>query len=419
MKIMSASQACGLGCLLLVYLISPGAIAQVEFEQPPIEYSSAPVDDRVAKLQRMLDTGETELAHDDEHGYLRSVLEQLGVPQESQALVFSQTSFQLRKISPHRPRAIYFNDDVYIGWVQYGDVIELASVDSAQGAVFYTLDQEKAEKPRFVRDRGQCMICHASSRTQGVPGLLVRSVYANASGRPWFGSGTFTTDHRSPFKQRWGGWYVTGEHGSMRHMGNVIAQNRQNGAHGLVNTKPYLQTSSDVVALMVLEHQTQMQNFITLGNYETRQALHYDGVMNKALDRRDDFRSDSAKRRIEAATTKLVDYLLFTEEFELTSPVHGDVAFQQSFLARAVKDRQGRSLRDFDLTKRLFKYPCSYLIYSDAFSELPSAVKSEVMLQLDAALDSSERAPHLTTGDRRAIREILFDTLPDFASRSR
>jgi hypothetical protein len=417
---------------LLVCLISPTAIAQVEFEQPPIEYNSSPVDDRVAKLQRRLDAGETELAHDDEHGYLRSVLEKLGVPQESQALVFSQTSFQLRKISPHRPRAIYFNDDVYIGWVQYGDVIELASVDSGQGTVFYTLDQEKAEQPRFVRDRGQCMICHASSRTQGVPGLLVRSVYANASGRPWFGSGTFTTDHRSPFKQRWGGWYVTGKHGSMRHMGNVIAQNRQNRAQidfesganrrsldGLVNTKPYLQASSDVVALMVLEHQTQMQNFITLANYETRQAVHYDEVMNKALDRRDDFRSDSATRRIEAAATKLVDYLLFAEEFELASPVQGDEAFQQSFLARAVKDQSGRSLRDFDLSKRLFKYPCSYLIYSDAFNELPSAVKSEVMQQLDAALDSSERAPHLTAGDRRAIREILIDTLPDFASRSR
>ena len=267
-----ASFATRLVVLVGLFLASGArtASAQLQFEHEPINYNNASVRDGIAVLQHRLDAGEFELNYDADHGYLPALLERLGVPRSSQMLVFSQTSFQLRKISPRRPRALYFNDDTYVGWVQNGDVIELASVDPDQGAIFYTLEQRDVSRVKFVRDRGQCTVCHASSRTQGVPGLLVRSVYPDAGGRPLLGSGTFTTDQRSPFRQRWGGWYVTGTHGQLRHMGNTIARDRdqpedldtESGANRtdlkeLVDTSAYLKSGSDLVALMVLEHRSE------------------------------------------------------------------------------------------------------------------------------------------------------------------
>ena len=406
--------------------------AQLDFEGEPINYLDAPSSGPVAQLQKKIDSGQLELKYDERHGYLPAVLDALEIPYSSQMLVFSQTSFQLRKISRQRPRAVYFNDDVYIGWVQGGDVVEVSSMDPKLGAVFYTLSQDKERKVKFLRDRGQCLTCHASSRTQGVPGQLVRSVFPDASGRPMLGSGTFTTDHTSPFSERWGGWFVTGSHGSMRHMGNVYvadkldSQNidREKGANvqkldRFVDTSPYLVPTSDLVALMVLEHQSQMHNFITLAHMETRLAQHYDAIMNKALDREPDFQSDSTKRRIKAVSDKLVRYMLFSEEFPLESPVKGVSSFTQDFMQRGPRDSRGRSLRDFDLQHRLFKYPCSYLIYSKAFQTLPKPVMKQVMKSLDEIL-TAETPPdgfaHLSPADRKNIREILVDTLPQLTA---
>ncbi len=210
------------GCLALIFL-APEASAQMgSFGGPPINYMTAEVNDPVAKLSAKLDAGEIELQYDDKHGYLASVLKALDIPTSSQTLVFSKTSLQLQRISPRRPRALYFNDDVYVGWCQRGDVLELAATDAKQGATFYSLKQTPDGSPKFVRDKGLCLSCHSSSRTQDVPGYLIRSVFADYSGQPVYGSGTFTTDQTSPLSERWGGWYVTGQHGRMRHMGNVI-----------------------------------------------------------------------------------------------------------------------------------------------------------------------------------------------------
>ena len=416
-------------CLLVLVLLSGRAYAQLEFESSPIDYNTAPVTDRVAALQEQIASGEIELEYDDEHGYLRSVLEHLEVPTSSQMLVFSKTSFQARKISPRRPRAIYFNDDVYVGWVQGGDVVEVSSADPHQGAIFYTLSQEQSVAPRFVRDRGQCLTCHASSRTAGVPGHLVRSTYVGRSGQPFYGSGTFSTDHSSPFKQRWGGWYVSGTHGALRHMGNVTVTDSsrpenldtERGANvadlgQLVEVSPYLVDSSDIVALMVLEHQTRMQNLITRAGFETRAALHYDQIMNKAMERPLGYRSDSAKRRIASVGDKLVDYMLFVDEFELTDPIRGTSDFSSEFASRGPFDSQGRSLRELDLKDRLLKYPCSYLVYSKPFENLPAPVSEYVFRRLFDVLTGAcdeERYALLADGDRRAILEILRETKPD------
>jgi hypothetical protein len=413
----------------IVILASTRVFAQSEFELEPISYYDRPLHDPISRLQERIGAGTASLAYDSRHGYMPAVLQALDISTTSQMLVFSKTSFQLTRIAPNRPRAVYFNDHTYIGWVQGGDVVEVSTVDPEQGAVFYTLYQEETDRPRFVRDKGQCLACHASTRTQNVPGHLVRSVYTSPSGQPNFGSGTFTTDDRSPFEQRWGGWYVSGKHGQMRHMGNVISRDRDNpeqldreaGANitdlsPLVDVRPYLKPSSDIVALMVLEHQTQMHNAITAANYTARRAAHQDRIVNEALQRPLDQQSDSTKRRIASAGDKLLAHLLFSGELTLTSPIEGVSGFTEEFANRGPKDSRGRSLRDFDLQRRIFKYPCSYLIYSPSFDALPKSVQQYVAARLSRILTGEDTDPsfaHLSADDRRSIREILQDTKPD------
>lgn len=417
-------------CLAIAFQTSPAHAQQGNFERAPINYLDAPVNDPVARLAKRIESGETELSYEGKFGYLRSILKELDVPVSSQTLVFSKTSLQLHRISPRRPRALYFNDDVYVGFCQKGDVLEFSATDASQGAIFYTLKQSTDGQPSFVRDRGNCLSCHASSRTQGVPGYLVRSVFSDASGRPKLGSGTFLTDHTSEFKERWGGWYVTGEHGTMRHMGNTICEgdeytfDRDPGANrkGLddyIRPQDYISPYSDIVALMVLEHQTQMHNAIAAANYETRQALHQSYQMNELLERPKGHISESAQRRISASANRVLKYLLMTDEFQLTDTVAGTSGFSADFSERGIKDNRGRSLRDFDLQSRLFKYPCSYLIYSDAFDALPVEVRDLVMSRLIAILEGQDDSPeyaHLTPTMRSEILQILTDTKPEFAS---
>lgn len=403
-------------------------LAQIEFDREPILYSSAPVDDPIARLQKRIDAGETTLEFDQKHGYLPAVLKELGVSPSSQTLVFSKTSFQLRFITPRTPRAVYFNDTAYVGWVQRGDVVELAGVDPRQGAIFYVLEQEQQEKPKFIRDTGNCLTCHASSRTHDVPGYLVRSVYPSSTGMPHFGAGGFRTNHASPLRERWGGWYVTGEHGDQRHMGNVVTDNKDRpeqlnveaGANltslaGKFRTEPYLSAHSDIVALMVLEHQGDMHNLIARASYETRMASHQSQVMNEALGRPKETLSESAERRIASAAEQLVEYMLFVDEAPLEGQIEGTTSYAEEFAALGPTDSKGRSLRQFDLRKRLFKHPCSYLIYSEAFEALPAAVKDRVYRRLWEVLsgqDQSERYARLSPEDRQAVLEILRETKP-------
>lgn len=421
-----------LACLAVSFLFwNPPAQAQYgDYERPPINYTNAEVNDAVARLATQVDSGEVTLSFDAESGYLESVLNALNVPVSSQTLVFSKTSMQLQRISPSRPRALYFSDDVYVGFCQNGEVLELAATDASQGAIFYTLQQSESESPKFVRDRGVCLSCHASSRTQDVPGYVVRSVFADASGRPRFGSGTFLTDQTSRFHDRWGGWYVTGTHGDMRHMGNTICRgdehtfDREPGANqqdlsAYFSTDAYLSPHSDIVALMVLEHQTQMHNAIASANYQTRLALHQCREMNELLERGEDYISETTARRIESSADRVLKYLLMCDEFTLTDTVVGSSQFADEFTARGKFDSRGRSLRQFDLQTRLFRYPCSYLIHSPAFAALPDEVRHQVLSRLYRILEAGDDSPeynHLTPTVRRDIAEILHETLPEYKS---
>lgn len=421
------------GCMFaaVVAMAGLGGSYVVPLDHYAIQYATRPVDDPIARLQKRVDAGQVKLEFRDGQGYLKSVLDALTVRPESQVLVFSKTSFQAPRIVPSLPRAIYFSDDVSVGWVRGGDVLEFASVDPKQGVIFYTLDQAATETPRFDR-QDTCLQCHANGATVGVPGLVVRSVYTSASGMPVFHAGTFVTDHRSPLNERWGGWYVTGKHGAQTHMGNALVRDRslpvsldsdgQNvtDLRRRFDTGAYLTPHSDIVALMALEHQTRMTNLITRVGYEARMALHYNAAMNKALGRPDGAVSESVTRRVNSAAEEMVEYMLFTDEARLTEPVLGMSGFAESFAREALRDGRGRSLRDLDLKTRLLRYPCSYLIYSEAFDQMPEIARNRVYRRLWEILAEGSTQPkfaHLSSEDRKAILEILLATkkgLPDY-----
>ena len=378
-----------------------------------IQYEHTPVTDPAWLLQQRLDRGETTLRFDPEWGYLPAVLDALKVSRNSQMVVFTKTSLQAPRISPRNPRAIYFNDTVSIGWVPTGEVVEIAAQDPKQGIIFYTLDQVEVAKPRIKR-RDDCLQCHATGATLGVPGLVVRSVYPEPSGMPLFQAGGFVTDHRSPLKERWGGWYVTGQHGDQRHLGNAFARDRDRPTtldtentqnvmdlKSRFDTGAFLAGTSDIVALMVLEHQSHMMNLITRVGFETRMALHSQELMNRLLKEPADTVSESTERRIRSAAEEMVDYLLFAEEAPLTAPIEGSSRFAETFAAK------GR-LRQFDLHTRLFKIPVSYMIESEAFRALPPAALARVERRIRTVLDSPEpKYARLSPEDRRNIRNVL------------
>jgi hypothetical protein len=400
-----------------------------DFDHPPINYTKATPDNCVSELQKKLDAGRVRLVHEEDHGFLRSVLRELRVPLSSQVLVFSKTSLQRQRIGPKTPRAIYFNDDVYVGFCWRGDVMEVSAVDAKLGTVFYTLEQESTSTPCFKRRGDSCLICHGSTLTQGVPGHLVRSVFADREGLPLLSLGSVRVDHTTAFGERWGGWYVTGTSGKQAHRGNLIVpagtrepptDNRAGvnvtDLRSAFTVANYLTPHSDLVALMVLEHQAEMHNRITRAGFETRLALHQQEEFDRILSRKTKGLSESTRSRIRSACEPLLEYLLFSKEAPLTDRVCGTSKFAEEFAERGPSDKRGRSLRDFDLERRLFRYPCSYLIYSKAFDGLPSQAKEYLCRRLREVLDGKDRSPefaHLSAADRKAIREILRDTKPD------
>lgn len=398
----------------------------IDLNHEAIRYATAPVNDPVAQLERDLDAQKARLRYDRSKGYLPALLEALGVPVESQMLVFSKTSFQASRINATSPRAIYFNDRVAVGFVHGGDVLEIAAQDPRQGTVFYTLDQDPALAPSFARRDDACLQCHLNGATSDVPGLVIRSIYPERSGMPLFQAGGFISDHRSPIEQRWGGWFVTGQHGSQMHMGNAFARDRQNPNDldtsdslnrrelPLMVRRDYLSPYSDIVALLVAEHQFRTMNLITRLNFETRLALHQRDQMARVFGGPSAESGASAQRRIRQQADELLEYLLFVGEAPLTAPIQGSSRFGEVFEKSGPADgRRGRSLRQLHLRSRLFRYPLSYLVYSPAFHNLPPEALgylSQRLAEVLAAPVEEGKYARLSAEDRRNILEILAAT---------
>lgn len=402
---------------------------QGQEQYPPVYQPWEHSNDPVAKLWQRLHLGETTLDSTNEKAFLRSLLSALEIPIESQTLVFSKTSLQNNLIHPKRPRALYFNDHIYIGWVQ-GGMIEVIAVDPGQEPQFYSLDiPAKTRKTPHLAPSEQCFSCHETTRTQRVKGVLVRSVFPADSGQPLLSQGSFLTTPESPLSERWGGWYVTGKHGDELHMGNVTATEnlpgtpitfpREKGANlesieHLFDTTPYLTNTSDIVALMVLEHQCAIQNLITAATKFTSEALQRQRAMQEAFgDPISDEPQGSALNLIQHHAKTLVNALLFADEHPLPDGgIEGNPAFQDAFRKNRKQTSDGRSLRDFQLHTRIFKHRCSYMIDSVSFLSMPPALKEAVYQHLRTALASppSEAGAHLSNSEREHLITILMET---------
>jgi hypothetical protein len=388
-----ARTACG--ALGLVWALSVAAAqepAEIELTHPAIQYAN-PSDDPIANLLRRTDVT-ARLTSDGPSGYLRSILQALDVPVSSQILVFSNGSVQGRRINAGNPRALYFNDSVVVGWVR-GGFVEIAAQDPERGTVFYVVEPSWLGRLSMNRSDG-CLSCHYPHRTGGVPGMIEPMGQAR------------------PLERRWGGWYVTGMPGSVRHLGNVdiktfaSAPDTVNAAslkslEGVFDTAGYLTPYSDIAALMVFEHQMQMMNLLTRVGWETRVARH-------------EKRLDATRTVIRERVRALVDYMLFVDEAPIGSRITGTSGFAEAFSSRGPRDAKGRSLRQLDLTSRLLRHPCSYMIYSEQFERLPAEAKAATYERLWAILsgaDTDARYRRLSAADRRAIVEILRETKPD------
>ena len=377
----------------------PGTLDQ----HPAINYRATALDDPITRLQRELAAGRYALAFEGRQGFLRSVLARLDVPVESQLLLFSKTGIQHPFTTPDNPRALYYNDNIVVGYIPGAPGIEIASHDARQGVIFQTLKQDATGPPEFVRP-DRCLTCHLSANSLGVPGILVRSMFTEATGRTRPQLGSAIVDHRTPLEKRWGGWYVTGTHGAARHMGNAmvsVAQERGEDAisdatlnrgalDARVDRSAYLLPSSDIAALMVFDHQGHAMNLLTRLGWEARIAL-VEGV------------ADFSKGELGELVHDTVDYLLFVDEPALTAPVRGISRFAEMFSGGAPRDGKGRSLRQLDLQTRLFKYRCSYMIYSPVFDALPAAARKAIYSRISDVLKKR--------GDT-AVAEILDDTRP-------
>lgn len=413
---------------------SPAIAIEPVYERAPVLYHETEPDNR---FTRLLTKAQKEgfLSTGTDREILLELLERLEIPLESQVLVFSKTSAQNSHIAPDTPRAIYFSDDVYVGWVQGGE-IEVASLDERLGMVFHLMklsNREKHRPPELARERS-CLNCHAGSSNQDLPGLMVRSVYPSDSGLPLFEAGTFHTRQSSPIGERWGGWYVTGEVESESHLGNAIATvaNRKFGGvdmqpftngrvdklGALFDAAPYPHGGqSDVVALMVLEHQTGVHNVLVEANLTTQATLYRHVEMKKAFNEPiDSPLSDTNERILDRLADKVLHEMLYANEVEVPGGIEGEIAFQNAFKANARKSADGRSLKDFRLYGRLMKYRCSHLIYSDAFENLPQEMRSRILDKLHSILTQPDSWPdygHLGDSERRHILAILTETLPD------
>ncbi len=388
--------------------------AWADLESPAHDYWNRPLKDRFTRLKDDLETGKLPLDYSSEKAYVISLLKVLDIPATSQMLVFSTTSLQLRLISPRNPRALFFNEDLYLGWMP-GGKIEIVSMDPEIGGIFYIFDILLDGKPPVTERSRRCMNCHSDDDTRQVPGIVIRSVVPGPSGGSLDSFRREDTGHHIPFSDRFGGWHLTGAETLGKHWGNLTGRLSM----GEMTTTPlepgrnfnwdnYPVRTSDVLPQLIHEHQAGFANRLFEAAYRARHYLHEGrGSLTNRV------HIDLLKEQAD----QLVRYLLFTDEAEFPKAgIPGDPAYAADFTEKRRPDAKGRSLRDLNLKDRIFEYRCSYLIYSEAFQSLPPVFKNHVYRRLGEALDPRTGGAdfaHLSNAEKTAIREILRDTLTD------
>jgi hypothetical protein len=411
--------------ILFAAATAGGRSVAEEFELAPIHYSKTPARDALSS--RLDAAGRLRLQSGHEASdTVRALLHELAISPASQVLVFSKTSLQRAHISPANPRALFFNDDVYLGWVP-GGAMEVAAMDPDLGPVFHLVEFDGTAGIKARRDN-ECLSCHGGSRTGDIPGLMVRSVPTDPAGEPAPDQPTFVTTTTSPIDERWGGWYVTGAPDNAPHLGNqwitpdhpraLARAEAVDSLDRFFRTAPYPAATSDVLALMVLEHQVEVHNRLTAAMIAVRRGEYRRESMRRELGI--DIAADPAgsyQSVLEAQTRLVTDAIFFRGEAALPDGgIEGAPAFKTAFKANAKRDEAGRSLKDFHLLDRLFKYRCSYLVYTPGFTRMPEPLRGRVLTSMLLTLtsrDPENRQAHLGPAERRAILEILVSTLPD------
>jgi hypothetical protein len=242
-----------------------------------------------------------------------------------------------------------------------------------------------------------------------VPGVLVRSVFPDAEGHSIGRHGSFDVRGSTPVKERWGGYYVTGR-SSFPHLGNRVFEEDEKPAAALepmlrledqVDLDSYLRPTSDIVALMVLEHQCEVHNALTEASFRYQRAR----FLAQAINPEADPDAGQAGMIADHHAAKVVKLLLFENEADVGEDIEGSEEFQEAY-QRIVPRGKAGSLADFRLYQRLFKQGCSPMVYSTAFRTLPPRVKSAVIRGLADGIKAKGG------GGAGRLQRILAETLP-------
>jgi hypothetical protein len=413
-----------------------GGALRYDRDYPTIDYGGRASANAIAHLQERLDRGEVRLAFHGERGYLDSLLKALEIDASSQTLVYSKTSLQFELIRAATPRAIYFNDDTYVAWVPGTNFIEIATMDAERGPVFYTLPNREPTDTRFSRETFRCLSCHDTFSLSGggVPRFLFASTVVDTNGQALNGiPGADTTD-QTPLSERWGGWYVTGNEGPPVHLGNILVEPHQAPKDlasvqradlpklaALFDTEPYPRDTSDIVALLVFEHQAYIHSLISRANFKSRTLIARLGH-GATPDAKWSDLPPTLQRSMQPMLEGLVRAMLFVNAAPIADPIAGSSGFDQWFEAQGPRDERGRSLRELDLGRRVFRHRLSYLVYSAGFDGLPGSARDYIygrFSDIFAGRDRTEAFSDLDDAERRALLEILTATKPAFAAATR
>lgn len=429
-KSIVASAALGIAVLPLIATTTEARSARSdERALDAIGYFTKTPTNKVERLDAAIKAGKNPLTYDSRFGYLPALLRTLGINASTQSMVFSKTSLQIAHISPSNPRALYFSDDIYIGYIPGSDIVEVSVADPVLGGVFYTFKNRGSNAPSFNRQTYECLQCHDGALTNGVPGHTVRSVHPYPDGQVDFSSGTHIVSDATPHSERFGGWWVTGKHLALNHEGNAFVRGsggmdnplRANRTPeklpaGMIDLKDYMAGTSDVVAQLILQHQTVVHNRITAVTYGTTLALADDASIGESLGNKPGELLGSTLSRIRSSCDTLLDALFFVDEAPFPAPIDGNKRTIIDFVKQGPRDPNQQTLRQLDLRTRLFRYRLSFLVHSDGFRQMPLQARSYCWIRIKAALTNADDrlTAKLDASERKTIHEILYATEREF-----
>lgn len=388
----------------------------MDFKAPPHSYLDWKPKDRFAELQEKAQKGEVKIDTSSDRAFLSSLLQALNVPVSSQMLVFSASSLQSEIINPRNPRALYFNEDTYIGWVP-GGLVEIIAADPEMGPIFYVFDRLRPGGPvPNVTRSTKCMNCHAGNATRRLPGLIAESLLVSQAGSSLETYRRDVQGHQIPLENRFGGWHLTGEHNLTDNKANVMGLTR-NGRIEKTPVPPgqfsnldlHLLPTSDILPHLVHEHQMGFENRLVYAIYTMRQLK----AENKGL------MSAEGKAEIEERAQELARYIVFADEAKFPAKgIVGDPKYAEDFLRDRKMTKAGLSLKDFDMRTRIFKHRCSFMLYTDTWKHAPRELKDRVYYHMAGYLRDQPDAQHahIPPAERLAIRSILKETVTDLPS---